>query len=210
MVLQRLAGFLGRWVRTVCVATAEGQFINCQTPSSMRELRLGRDRGELARATRLWSGGSLAGVQRGTMGIIFYFARFGSPFLALPSSPPAAHSFMPIRPSTRAHPYKDTWRSVDWDASGEAIIAPVTRPYESCLNESTRERSVDTRTFSTRYSYHIVSRFNDTVAADEQLSARINYAKDTRRHFSLYIFSIYRYNKYIINQSEKETKISWK
>lgn len=139
------------------VTTAEGQFINCQTPGSMRELRLGRDRGELACATRLWSGGRLAGVQRGTMGIIFYFTRFDSPFLALPSSPPplisvplSSHSFMPIRPSTRAHLYKDTWRSVDWDASGEAIIASVTRSYESCLNESTRARSVDTRAFPTR------------------------------------------------------------
>lgn len=60
MVLQRLAGFLDGGY----VATAEGQFINCQTLGSMRELRFDggekerrkervSERGEWARAAWL-------------------------------------------------------------------------------------------------------------------------------------------------------------
>jgi len=118
MILQRLVGFLDG----ECVATAEGQFINCQTLASMRttirwerererereerekerERRGGRGkRSEGVRAVLLWSGRRLAGVQCGTTRIIFYF----STFALLPR-----HPFMPIHPLTRAHLYKNTLR----------------------------------------------------------------------------------------------------
>lgn len=145
MVLQRLAGLLGRLVCTLLLPKGSSL-------TARRRVRWeSYGSGEIEANWRAQHGFEVAGASRASNAEQWELSSislwFDSPFLALPPSPLPAPSFMPIRPSTRAHPYKDTWRSVDWDASGEAIIVPVTRPYESCLNESTRARSVDTRAF---------------------------------------------------------------
>jgi len=139
MVLQRLARLGGG-----CAATAEGQFINCQTPGSMRELRFdgeikrdgerGRMReGEWERAARLWSGRRLAGVQRETTRIIFYF----STFALLPR-----HPFMPIHPLTRAHLYKNTLRWLGRFRRGNNLWLPG--PVRAVTMSWRRTRSVNT------------------------------------------------------------------
>lgn len=105
MVLQRLAGFLGWWVRTGYVATAEGQFINCQTPGSMRELRLGRDRGELARATCALKWREPRGRPTRNNGNYLLFRSVRLPF-------PRTSFLSSRRPFVYAHPSLDTRSSI--------------------------------------------------------------------------------------------------
>lgn len=157
MVLQRSAGFLERRICTLLLPkgsslTARRRVRWESYGSEEIEANWRAQRGfEVASASRAsnaeqWE---LSSISLGSTPLSSHFLPLLPSSSSLPLLP--AHSFMPIRPSTRAHPYKDIWRSVDWDASGKAIIASVTRPYESCLNESTRaSRSVDTRAFPTR------------------------------------------------------------
>lgn len=49
-----------------------------------------------------------------------------------------------------------------------------------------REREVLIRALSLRAPHTIVLRFNDTIAIDEQLSVRINYARNEATFFSIY------------------------
>lgn len=158
MVLQRSAGFLERRICTLLLPkgsslTARRRVRWESYGSEEIEANWRAQRGfEVASASRAsnaeqWE---LSSISLGSTPLSLHFL----PLLPSSSSLPPPRPFvyvMSIRPSTRAHPYKDIWCSVDWDASGKAIIASVTRPYESCLNESTRaSRSVETRAFPTR------------------------------------------------------------
>lgn len=136
MVLQRSAGFLD----AEYVATAEGQFINCQTPG-FDERATARERGE-----RLWSGGRLAGVQRVTTRIIFYFSLFAC---ALHPASAYAHPSLNARASIQGY-LTLRWLGRFKRGNNRAGI----RSYESCLNELTRTRSVVIRTLS--YSSGII------------------------------------------------------
>lgn len=187
MVLQRLAGF-PRIASTLLLPKGSSL-------TARRRVRWeSYGSGEIEANWRAQHGFEVAGASRASNAEQWELSSISlglnPPFLALPSLYPPRSS--PFR--LYAHPSLDTRSSIQ----GYLTLCWLGRfrrgnnragyptPMKAVLMNR-REREVLIRTLS--YSSHIITRFNDTVATDERLSARINYAKKRSDTFIFLIYS---------------------